>query len=509
MSDIKIVVGADVSQATSGLRAVQGELGKTASVSNIATKAFSRIGSSIGSLAGALISGGILTGITLIGVSLVEAFTKSSRAAEANAKAMEAARKEYEKIIAPIAAEVSQVATLVESFKKENLSREQKINIINQLQKLSPEYFGNLNKEKTSIDELTLSYDAYSRSLLRAVELKIRENQLTKAIERRLELQDKGNRLTTITTDENGKLRKSYNVVFDEAGTAQKGFNSGLLLTQAETKELNNLLKTEKELIGQISNLKQPQDFNKITKPVKIKVELDPINTEHFTKFLGLDNKLTAGELKIKERPKLIIQPDIKFIVPSDEVANKLRDFLKKLELEKLSEEASKIIQESAVSAIVGVGDAIGDALAGKGNFFGNVFSAIFKALGAGIRQLGVYAVTTSKLIVDLKASIGTTLGIAGGLALIALGTLISAAASKIQGPKFAAGVRNFQGGFATVGERGPERVFLPRGSSVQPNNEMMAYAGAAGSYIAETRISGTDLVILLRRGEQQMSRNN
>jgi len=36
-------------------------------------------------------------------------------------------------------------------------------------------------------------------------------------------------------------------------------------------------------------------------------------------------------------------------------------------------------------------------------------------------------------------------------------------------GINFASGVHNFQGVFATVGENGAERVFLPKGSSVEP----------------------------------------
>ena len=39
--------------------------------------------------------------------------------------------------------------------------------------------------------------------------------------------------------------------------------------------------------------------------------------------------------------------------------------------------------------------------------------------------------------------------------------------------PGFAAGVQNFGGGLAVVGERGPELVNLPRGSSVIPNNQI------------------------------------
>lgn len=39
--------------------------------------------------------------------------------------------------------------------------------------------------------------------------------------------------------------------------------------------------------------------------------------------------------------------------------------------------------------------------------------------------------------------------------------------------PRFAGGVENFAGGLAIVGERGPEVVSLPRGSSVIPNNQI------------------------------------
>jgi hypothetical protein len=176
-------------------------------------------------------------------------------------------------------------------------------------------------------------------------------------------------------------------------------------------------------------------------------------------------------------------------------------------EIQALSQEATAIAQSVATQAFIGIGDAIGEAAAGNGNFFGNVFGAIFKALGAGIRQLGIYAITTSKLIVALKASIGTTLGIAGGVALVALGTLISAAASKIQRPKFATGVRNFEGGIATVGERGPETVLLPRGSSVVPNNEVMAYGGGGITLMPSIAYDGTQFRIFLNRVDAKLSR--
>lgn len=44
--------------------------------------------------------------------------------------------------------------------------------------------------------------------------------------------------------------------------------------------------------------------------------------------------------------------------------------------------------------------------------------------------------------------------------------------------PMLAEGVRNFAGGLAIVGERGPELVNLPRGSSVTPNSQLGGFAG-------------------------------
>lgn len=44
--------------------------------------------------------------------------------------------------------------------------------------------------------------------------------------------------------------------------------------------------------------------------------------------------------------------------------------------------------------------------------------------------------------------------------------------------PGFATGVENFSGGLAVVGERGPELVNLPRGSSVIPNNQIGGVGG-------------------------------
>jgi hypothetical protein len=61
--------------------------------------------------------------------------------------------------------------------------------------------------------------------------------------------------------------------------------------------------------------------------------------------------------------------------------------------------------------------------------------------------------------------------------------------------PKFASGTRDFRGGLALVGERGPELVNLPRGSDVIPNHmiggggqELFAFIDNRGIYLSNKR---------------------
>jgi hypothetical protein len=53
--------------------------------------------------------------------------------------------------------------------------------------------------------------------------------------------------------------------------------------------------------------------------------------------------------------------------------------------------------------------------------------------------------------------------------------------------PGFADGVRNFSGGLAVVGERGPELVNLPKGADVFSNEESRRMTASGGGITIET----------------------
>jgi len=216
MPDLKVTATADVNQGVDGLKKVQAELGKTAVAavkmdstiqktgkalgndlrngSNQATAALTNLGrvvqdapfgiigitnninpllesfqrlktetgttgGALKALAGSLIGGGGLGIAVSVVTSLMTVFALNNRGAGKAVDGLSKSVSEYDKVLKEVAAttakEVADVAVLVESYKKENLTKQEKVNIIEKLQNIAPAYFANLDKEKTSVSQLT------------------------------------------------------------------------------------------------------------------------------------------------------------------------------------------------------------------------------------------------------------------------------------------------------------------------------------------------------------------
>ena len=141
------------------------------------------------------------------------------------------------------------------------------------------------------------------------------------------------------------------------------------------------------------------------------------------------------------------------------------------------------------------------------------MFEGLIKGIGDQVKELGKTLVRYGvQMIIARKAieklAIRPEVAVIAGFALQILGsTLAAAATKKFNSAKFATGVRNFEGGIATVGERGPETVLLPRGSSVVPNNEVMAYGGGGITLMPSIAYDGTQFRIFLNRVDAKLSR--
>ena len=479
-------------------------------------ESFQRLKAETGSNVGALKAlgssligpGGLGLALSLVSSAIVifqngiSGFNKKAKEAK---DASEDLAKATKSIFADAAKEETQVLSLIGVLNSETESRTRKLSAIKELQKINPEVFKGIQLEGNLVTGLDTAYIKYIETLKTVIAIKIKQQQLEKITQQILEYE--GGTLTKSLKEGIDKI-KEYNKEKEKGNgiglESSKSSNIGQQRQIESEKRILQLKKDQLDIAKDISELSAGVKLNEI-KPGKVNIKPEDIEVQ---KDYLLEALRKDAELELKN--PINIAP---IVLQTPVIKNKgwMKDILDKNaeERQAIQDWENKIIdtmQSTAVDAFASIGEALGNAASG-GNFFGTLFSGIFKSIGAGLKQLGLYAITTSKLILSLKATIGSTLGIAGGVALIALGTIISAAAGKIKGPAFATGVRNFGGGTALVGERGPELVQLPKGSNVVPNGNLNAMGGG-NMIVAEYSIRGQDLAVILKRANQTISRN-
>jgi len=224
----------------------------------------------------------------------------------------------------------------------------------------------------------------------------------------------------------------------------------------------------------------------------------------------NLQTKVKGQEFKIT--PIIAIEPIIKKGVFEERLAEFL---LNKEAFQKKVDEFNDLVNTSLATigsnALSNLGDAIAGALTGKP--ISGLFDSIFVSVGDQIQQLGKFLIKSGIQIKLAKEAFKKLLAspiasIAVGIGLVALGALIKAAVNNK--PKgFATGSRSTPGGTFMVGERGPERIFLPQGSRVQPNNEVTAYGGGNNRIEIFGRLQGDDIVLSSNRTQRTWNRNN
>ena len=174
---------------------------------------------------------------------------------------------------------------------------------------------------------------------------------------------------------------------------------------------------------------------------------------------------------------------------------------LLKLSFDQLNTGLKNIIEGTLQDMAVAFGETLGQSLAGASFDIRSVIGPLADAL----IQFGKLAVQVGIAALGIKAalkSLNPAIAIAGGIALIALGTFVK---SKLAAPALA------QGGLATgptmalVGDNRNARVDPEVIAPLSKLKSMMGDMGVGGSL--ETRISGNDLIILLNRSQKGLNR--
>lgn len=494
------------------------ETAGVASSSGLAT-GFNQAFSSVRKLA-YIIPGVGIAGIIGFATEPIIKFISSIFEATEAEKKLIATQKEFnEDVSKGYGKEAADLITLRAAIESETLSRDKRLQAIKNLKKEFPGLFDGLSTEQLLTGKVGDAYDKATAAILRKARATAATTQIEKIETDRIAiLLDYEKKLADI----NDKIAKAKDVrtvkrgLSDDAGTIQtttaEEIKAGLAFQRAGLNALTHNLLNELD--------KQEKLYLKfVIDGADRTIEIEKKKQEKITKIqkeaiinrASDADKLYFGEPATRTTgstltPTITVSPHIEFKIDPVQ-AKKVTDGIQALIN---GEEISKIIQSTLESAVTSAAEGVAGVLTGQKNAFSSLFDGIAYTLAAGVKSIGQYLVKTYGLIAvieKIKFS-NPAVGVAVGFALQVLGALIQSNIGKTKA--FATGVRDFQGGgIVTVGERGPERIFLPTHSTVQPNNEMNAYGGGNQVFIPAVTIQGPDIVIAFNRALQQMGRNN
>ena len=170
--------------------------------------------------------------------------------------------------------------------------------------------------------------------------------------------------------------------------------------------------------------------------------------------------------------------------------------------IEDLNNGLKNIIEGALNDLAVGFGEQLANSLSGAGfnikSFLLPVAEAVI-SFGKLAIQVGIAALGIKTALKSLNPAIA----IAGGIALVALGTLVK---NSLAAPKLAEGGLAFGPTMATVGDNRNSRVDPEVIAPLSKLKSMLGDVGGMGG-VLETRISGNDLIILLNRSQKTLNR--
>lgn len=506
MSDIKIVIGAEVAGAEAGLRRVQGELAKTATASNTSATALNSFASNLKGIGSSLISGGILTGIALLGAGLVK-LAQDVFGLTKEQQRLNDVLGESKGAYVKATLEVEKMKVAFEQAKTGVITKEEALKLYNTT-------IGKTIGQTKDLDEAEAKLIAQGENYIRFTLLKAAANiALGKAAEAAFKAEQE-------------RIEGPKKVgILDRIGAGRFGGPTPEMIQANNIKkalaEENNFRKIALSLQEKAKQF--GFDYNGLVeKDVKLQKEkVKVLKEQKVVQDRVLESVFAPGKVKAPEGPAAPLTPQIVVkptpIFDNSAMMKGLLDWIKEMRVDELSEQFSNLVTDALNQGAIQAADMLGETLAGvveSGKFdLPNLFGGLMQNLGTQLQDLGKFLVVSSGVIKAAKEAFkkllaNPTAALVVGAGLVLLGAAIKASAKK-KYEGFATGVRNFGGGAALVGERGPEMVYLPKGSSVQPNNELNAYGGGGITLMPSIKYEGDGFRVMLNRVDARWSRNN
>lgn len=520
-------------------------------------ESFQRLRAETGSNSAALRAlGGSLLGPAGLGVALsliTAAVTFAQigfRAWTGSVKNAKEASKEYAESLEAVRAaqlkgsqnavrELTDLKLLYGAYQNANLPLKTRREAYNQLQEQYPNYFKNLSFEKTATQATATAYNELTNAILANAQAEAARDRIVKNSSRQLENREKILDLEKEQLKNQKELDRLIKAGAANIGSAERGDSSGLpetikviQLEKAINKNLQdrrdivtdtNLLNDENNRLLDFAAGKQEQIL-KLTSKTREETE-KILNSNTLAQSVGGAITASTG-----------LNPQAQFKMPEFKAPVGLTEYEK---LINRAEESNNRFIESInnlanATLSSGIGDAfasIGSALAEGTNAIEAFGTAIISAFASFLSQLGQMFIKEG--IAQIGYGIAKNLilpgsganNIAGGAGMIAAGGLISAVGGAVGAKgrgrssaqnntpirQFATGGYNLSAGMALVGERGPEFVDLPTGSSVHNNaktNRILQGSGKQAIVLGgEFDISLEKLYFALKQTEKNLNR--
>jgi hypothetical protein len=482
-------------------------------------ESFSYLKAQTGSTGGALKAlassiagpGGILLGVSLLttgltymaqsGLSVGDVIDKLTGNFDAFGAALSKANEEAAK---NSAAEISGMTALVSTAKNVNLSMNDRLIAVKELQKQYPGYFGNLTQEQILNGNVATAVKGVTDALIAKAKAQAYTGELVKLSQEEFKLEEKKFQLLT----EKAKLEQSSaakNAIALTAIGKNQDYvvNAAIRNTRAIQDLDSQLSDNAKELAKNAeAQAKWTSRINEnVAASIKLKQEVEkPVKTFNTPQVTGIGSNIIPAPLfdvkgiavfngqvdafgnKIKELPGVIKSSLVQIPDIIDEGA-----ILMTAALLEFNNAANELITNSIANTFSNLGAAIGEALATGSDVLSAIGTTIIQAfagflsdMGDLLIKYGTYAVIKGKL--DLAILSGGAISIAAGIAAIAVGVALKAAGGAI-------------GSFAASGGRSGG------GGGAGANNQSFSssgFSGGGGGGTVVFEISGQKLIGVL-----------
>jgi hypothetical protein len=513
-----------------------------------------------------LVSGAIvpiLAGVVLL-TGIIKIFSDATKEATKEVIELSASQKLIQKVTdeatSSIVDQKSQLELLMITARNENETKENKLKAIQAINKISPEYLGNITLENINTDKARIAIEKYNVALLsgataRAASRLLEENQSDKikaGFEREKALADynekrkvaisKGWEAEKAFYEENNRLLQFANEALDRKNA--KYDSEAKLLTDIYDKNKKNL-----DLLN--DNATTPDVV--VPKKEKKRKDIEPIKNE-------IQTRISSGTAQAYDAEIAKLQQFRDEVATTAEQVKTANDLIKGVEFAKaINLDPSSLIKatETTEEMMIRLSASIRGAktllnedqlqMIANANSFNEQFSAVwqntiggfaesfgeligqFAAGGASLAsigtlflttladlaiQVGKIAITTGLAVMGIKKalqSLNPYVAIAAGVALIAVGSLAKTQLSKAGSglPAFAEG--GIVGGSSLYGDKILARVnskeMIANPAQQQKIWGAMNSSSGGSVFIPDVKIKGNDIWLSFKRTEELKNR--